>query len=96
MAVLAAEDVSRGIQACSATQYDPWQRAAPSGRHGKSAGASVSLPCSSSYEKSSFEQVQPLGLAERGRTGKPPAQGMISYDRPFRNMPYFYMAWPYG
>ena len=62
-AVLAAEDVSRGSQACRPTQYDARQRAAPSGRHGKSVGASVSRSCSSSRTRSSFEQLQPLGLA---------------------------------
>ena len=62
-AVLAAEGVSRGSQACSPTQDDARQRAEPLGRHGKSSGASVSRSCSSSYDKSSNEQLQPLGLA---------------------------------
>ena len=62
-AALAAEGVSRGSQACRPTQDDARQRAAPSGRHGKSVGASVSRSCSSSRTRSSFEQLQPLGLA---------------------------------
>ena len=57
-AVLAANDVSRGSQACITTHYGHRQPAAPSRLHGKSGGPSFSRPCSSS--RTGFERKSAL------------------------------------
>ena len=49
-AVLAAEDVSRGSQACSPTQDDAWQRAEPIIKRPRTGG------------DVSFRQLMPAGL----------------------------------